>query len=281
ALKQEIVKNHQTSLDLSKQQLDLDEEKYENSLIDKSVLIQQKDSYVKAKQQLLQSSKELIIERRELANLVGLKESDMIVNLDLFEVHNLTEIEPSSFVKDSRLIQKFDFDKARFQRQLTTFEDKTMPRVNLNLGLSSLGENDKYFGSFGNRDYSWNVGVDISYPLGSRKELIDVERTEISINDVDAKKEEAEIANVQQINYLLAQVDLLSELVLLYLEQGSLAEEMVIEEQIKFSEARGQKSLVIAAKRNANLANLTYLQAAGTYQKIVIDYKAAIDQLYQ
>jgi outer membrane protein TolC len=143
-----------------------------------------------------------------------------------------------------------------------------------------LGENDKYFGSFGNRDYSWNVGVDISYPLGSRKQLIDVERAEISIDTIDAKKNEAEITNIHQINYLLAQVDLLSELVVLYLEQGSLAEEMVIEEQIKFSEARGQKSLVIAAKRNANLANLTYLQAAGTYQKIVIDYKAAIDQLY-
>ena len=280
AVKQEIVKNHKISLDLSKQQLDLDEEKFKNSLIDKSVLIQQKDSYVKAKQQLLQSSKELIIERRELANLIGSKESDMIVDLDLYEVHNLTEIDPRSFVNDSRSILKYDFDKARLQRQLVTFENKTMPSVNLNLGLSSLGENDKYFGSFGNRDYSWNVGVDISYPLGSRKQLIDVERAEISIDTIDAKKNEAEITNIHQINYLLAQVDLLSELVVLYLEQGSLAEEMVIEEQIKFSEARGQKSLVIAAKRNANLANLTYLQAAGTYQKIVIDYKAAIDQLY-
>ena len=280
ALKQEIVKNHQISLDLSKQQLDLDEEKFKNSLIDKSVLIQQKDSYVKAKQQLLQSSKELIIERRELANLIGTKESGMIVDFDLFEVHNLTEIDPRSFVSDSRSILKFDFDKARLQRQLVTFENKTMPSVNLNLGLSSLGENDKYFGSFGNRDYSWNVGVDISYPLGSRKELIDVERTEISIDTIDAQKKEAEITNIHQINYLLAQVDLLSELVVLYLEQGSLAEEMVIEEQIKFSEARGQKSLVINAKRNANLANLTYLQAAGTYQKIVVDFKAAIDQLY-
>ena len=280
AVKQEIVKNHKISLDLSKQQLDLDEEKFKNSLIDKSVLIQQKDSYVKAKQQLLQSSKELIIERRELANLIGSKESDMIVDLDLYEVHNLTEIDPRSFVNDSRSILKYDFDKARLQRQLVTFENKTMPSINLNLGLSSLGENDKYFGSFGNRDYSWNVGVDISYPLGSRKQLIDVERTEISIDTIDAKKNEAEITNIHQINYLLAQVDLLSELVVLYLEQGSLAEEMVIEEQIKFSEARGQKSLVIAAKRNANLANLTYLQAAGTYQKIVIDYKAAIDQLY-
>jgi outer membrane protein len=280
AVKQEIVKNHKISLDLSKQQLELDEEKFKNSLIDKSALIQQKDSYVKAKQQLLQSSKELIIERRELANLIGSKESDMIVDIDLYEVHNLTEIDPGSFVNDSRSILKYDFDKARLQRQLVTFENKTMPSINLNLGLSSLGENDKYFGSFGNRDYSWNVGVDISYPLGSRKQLIDVERTEISINTIEAKKNEAEITNIHQINYLLAQVDLLSELVVLYLEQGSLAEEMVIEEQIKFSEARGQKSLVIAAKRNANLASLTYLQAAGTYQKIVIDFKAAIDQLY-
>ena len=280
-LKQEVVKNHKISLDLAQEQLDLDEEKFKNSLIDKSVLIQQKDSYVKAKQQLLQSSKELIIERRELANLIEYKESDMIVVLDLFEVHDLIEINPRSFVKDSRLIQKFDFEKAKLQRQLVTFENKTMPSINLNFGLSSLGEDDKYFGSYGNRDYSWNVGVDISYPLGSRKELIDVERTEISMNNIDAEKKEAEITNIHQINYLLAQVDLLSELVVLYLEQGSLAEEMVIEEQIKFGEARGQKALVIAAKRNANLANLTYLQAAGTYQKIVVDYTAAIDQLYK
>ena len=53
ALKQEIVKNHKISLDLSKQQLDLDEEKFKSSLIEKSALIQQKDFFVKAKQQLL------------------------------------------------------------------------------------------------------------------------------------------------------------------------------------------------------------------------------------
>ena len=280
ALKQKVVENHKLSLDLSKQQLDLDEEKFNNSLIDKSALIKQKDSYVKAKQQFLQSSKELIIERRELANLIDVQESEMFVDVNLFEEHSLTEIDPRSFVKDSRSILKFDFDKARLQRQLQSFENKTMPNVNLNLGMSSQGDDEKYFGSFGNRDYSWNIGLDISYALGSRKELFDVERAEISMDNVDAKKEEAVINSIQQINYLLAQVDLLSELVTLYLEQGALAEEMVIEEQIKFSEARGQKSLIIAAKSNANLANLTYLQAAATYQKIVIDYKSAIDQLY-
>ena len=280
ALKQEIVKNHKVALDLAKQQLDLTEEKFKNSLVDITVLIQEKDNFVKAKQRSLQSNKELIIERRELADLIGARESDMIVNMDLFKEEELSKINPEEFVKNSRAIQKYDFDKAKQQRELESYEDKTMPNVNLNLGLSSLGENDKFFGSFGNRDYSWNIGLDISYPLGSRKELLAVENTEIKMSDIDAKKREAEINSIHQINYLLAQVDLLTELVALYLEQGALAQEKVIEEQIKFSEARGQKSLVLAAKINANAANLTYLQAAGSYQKIIIDYKAAIDQLY-
>jgi len=280
ALKQEIVKIHKRELELSKQQLDLTQEKYKNSLTDKSNLIQDKDLYVKSKQQSLQSRKELIIERRELASLIGVQESDMIVDMDLYEEHTMMKVDPATFVKDSRSMKKFDFDKARLQRQLKTFENKTMPSVNLNLGLSSLGEDDKYFGSFGNRDYSWNIGVDISYPLGVRKELVDVERTEISISTINAQKREAEINDEYQINYLLAQIDLLSELVTLYLEQGALANEKVIEEQTKYNEARGQMSLVIAAQKNANLANLTYVQAAATYQKIIIDYKAAIDQLF-
>ena len=280
ALKQEVVKIHKVALDLAKQQLDLTEDKFKNSLVDITVLIQEKDNYVKAKQQSLQSNKELIIERRELANLIGAEESDMIIEMDLFKEQKLKSINTREFVKNSRAIQKYDFDKAIHQRELESNENKTMPNVDLNLGLSSLGEDDKIFGSFGNRDFSWNVGVNVSYPLGSRKELLAVESTEIKMSDIDAKKEEAVINNVQQINYLLAQIDLLSELVELYLEQGALAEEKVIEEQIKFSEARGQKSLVLAAKINANQANLTYLQAAGTYQKIIIDYKAAIDQLY-
>ncbi len=280
ALKQEIVKNYKVALDLSKQQLDLAEDKFKNSLIDVTVLIQEKDNYVKARQQSLQSNKELIIERRELANLIDARESDMIVEMDLFKEQPLSNISPREFVKSSRAIQKYDFDKAKLQRELESLENKTMPNVNLNLGLSSLGENEKVFGSFGNRDYSWNLGLDISYPLGSRKELLAVENTEIKMSDIDAKKRTAEIDSVHQINYLLAQIDLLTELVELYLEQGELAQEKVIEEQIKFSEARGQKSLVLAAKISANLANLTYLQTAGTYQKIVIDYKAATDQLF-
>ena len=156
-----------------------------------------------------------------------------------------------------------------------------MPSVNLNMGIDTQAEDDKFLSSFfGNRDFSWNIGLDVSYPLGVRKESLDVERAEISIAQLDAQRRESEINLEQQISYLLAQIDLLAELVDISLEQGELANEKVIEEKTKYDDARGQKSLIIAAQKNANLARLSNVEAAASYQKIIIDYRAATDQLF-
>jgi len=242
--------------------------------------LQEKDTYVKANQQWLQSSRELNILRQEMASLINVKKSEMVVQFDLFEEQSIMRVDPTIFLKNSRSMQKFDFDKSKLQRQLESYENKTMPNVNLNMGIASQAEDDKYFSSFGNRDFSWNIGVDISYPLGVRKELLDVERTEISMSQLDAQRRETEINSEQQINYLLAQIDLLAELVDISLEQGELANEKVIEEKTKYDDARGQKSLLIAAQKNANLARLSNVQAAASYQKIIIDYRAATDQLF-
>ena len=280
ALKQELEQLYMFQLELSKQQLDLAEEKFSNSLIDKSSLLQEKDTYVKANQQWLQSSRELNILRQELASLINVKESEMVVEFDLFKEQSIMRVEPAVFVKKSRSMQKFDFDKSKLQRRLETYENKTMPSVNLNMGIASQAEDDKYFSSFGNRDFSWNIGVDVSYPLGVRKESLDVERAEISIAQLDAQRRETEINLEQQISYLLAQIDLLAELVDISLEQGELANEKVIEEKTKYDNARGQKSLLIAAQKNANLARLSNVQTAASYQKIIIDYRAATDQLF-
>ena len=97
---------------------------------------------------------------------------------------------------------------------------------------------------------------------------------------MDAQRRENEINSEQQINYLLAQINLITELVEITLEQGQLANEKVIEAKPNYDEARGQKRLLIAAQKNANLARLSSLQAAASYQKIVIDYRAEFVQLF-
>ena len=280
ALKQELEQLYMFQLELSKQQLDLAEEKFSNSLIDKSSFLQEKDTYTRANQQWLQSSRELNILRQELASLIDVKKSEMVVEFDLFKEQTIMRVEPAVFVKNSRPIQKFDFDKNKLQRQLETYENKTMPKVDLTMGVATQAEDKKYFSSFGNRDFSWNIGVDVSYPLGVRKESLDVERAEISLAQLDAQRRETEINSEQQISYLLAQIDLLAELVEISLEQGELANQKVIEEKKKYDDARGQKSLLIAAQKNANLARLSNVQVAASYQKIIIDYRASTDQLF-
>ena len=280
ALKQELEQLYMFQLELSKQQLDLAEEKFSNSLIDKSSFLQEKDTYTRANQQWLQSSRELNILRQELASLIDVKKSEMVVEFDLFKEQTIMRVEPAVFVKNSRPIQKFDFDKNKLQRQLETYENKTMPKVDLTMGVATQAEDKKYFSSFGNRDFSWNIGVDVSYPLGARKGSLDVERAEISLAQLDAQRREAEINSEQQISYLLAQIDLLTELVEISLEQGELANQKVIEEKKKYDDARGQKSLLIAAQKNANLARLSNVQVAASYQKIIIDYRASTDQLF-
>ena len=280
ALKQELEQLYMFQLELSKQQLDLSEEKFSNSLIDKSSFLQEKDTYTRANQQWLQSSRELNILRQELASLIDVKKSEMVVEFDLFKEQTIMRVEPAVFVKNSRTIQKFDFDKIKLQRQLETYENKTMPRVDLTMGVATQAEDKKYFSSFGNRDFSWNIGVDVSYPLGVRKGSLDVERVEISLAQLDAQRREAEINSEQQISYLLAQIDLLAELVEISLEQDELANQKVIEEKKKYDDARGQKSLLIAAQKNANLARLSNVQVAASYQKIIIDYRASTDQLF-
>ena len=280
ALKQELEQLYMFQLELSKQQLDLAEEKFSNSLIDKSSFLQEKDTYTRANQQWLQSSRELNILRQELASLIDVKKSEMVVEFDLFKEQTIMRVEPAVFVKKSRPIQKFYFDKNKLQRQLETYENKTMPKMDLTMGVATQAEDKKYFSSFGNRDFSWNIGVDVSYPLGVRKESLDVERAEISLAQLDAQARETEINSEQQISYLLAQIDLLAELVEISLEQGELASQKVIEEKKKYDDARGQKSLLIAAQKNANLARLSNVQVAASYQKIIIDYRASTDQLF-
>ena len=147
------------------------------------------------------------------------------------------------------------------------------------MGIASQGEHDKFFKSLSNRDYSWNVGVDLSYPINPVKESLDIQRAEINIAQIDAQKSEKVIDIEQQISFLVSQINLLDELMSINVKQVQLANQKIAEEAIKYKEARGQKSLLISAQKNANQALLSSLQTATNYQKTIIDYRATIDQL--
>ena len=276
---QEKEKLYRDQLELTKDQLSLAEKKFNQSLIEKTTLLQEQDSYTRADQQWLQSRLDLANLQQELSSLIGISANSMVVELDLFEKRPIAQIDAANFVIRSRTLQQLDFDKLKLKRQLVTYKDKNKANVNLTMGIATQGEHDKFFKSLSNRDYSWNVGVNVSYPINPVKESLDIQRAEINIAQIDAQKSEKAIDTEQQINFLVSQINLLDELMAINAKQVHLANQKIAEEAIKYKEARGQKSLLIAAQKNANQAILSSLQTATNYQKTIIDYRATIDQL--
>ena len=63
------------------------------------------------------------------------------------------------------------------------------------------------------------------------------------------------------------------------LEQKQIAENKLREEKIRFENARGQKIWLIGAEKALNMASFAYAQVAASYQKTVVEYRSAIDQL--
>jgi len=276
---QEKEKLYKDQLELTKEQLSLSEKKYNESLIEKTILIQEQDSYTRAEQQWLQSRLDLSNLKNELSTLIGINANTMVSELDLFKRYPIIQIDVVNFVKKSRALQKLDFDKLKLKRQLVTFKDKNKANVNLTMGISSQGEDSKFFKSLSNRDYSWNVGVNVSYPISPVKESLDIQRAEINIEQIDAQKSEIFIDTKQQINFIISQINLLDELMVINAKQLKLANQKIAEEAIKYKQARGQKSSLIAAQKNANQVKINNLQTATNYQKTIIDYQATIDQL--
>ena len=275
----EKEKLYRDQLELSKEQLSLAEKKFNQSLIEKTALLQEQDSYTRADQQWLQSRLDLANLQQELSALIGMSKNNMTVELDLFERQVITQIDAANFVTKSRILQQLDFDKLKLKRQLVTYKDKNKANVNLTMGIASQGEHDKFFKSLSNRDYSWNVGVNVSYPINPVKESLDIQRAEINIAQIDAQKSEKVIEIEQQISFLVSQINLLDELMTINAKQVQLSNQKIAEEAIKYKEARGQKSLLISAQKNANQTLLSSIQTATNYQKTIIDYRAAIDQL--
>ena len=276
---QEKEKLYKDQLELSKEQLSLADKKFNQSLIEKTALLQEQDAYTRADQQWLQSRLDLANLQQELSSLIGMSKNNMTVELDLSERQIIMQIDAANFVTKSRTLQQLDFDKLKLKRQLVTYKDKNKANVNLTMGIASQGEHNKFFKSLSNRDYSWNVGVNVSYPINPVKESLDIQRAEINITQIDAQKSEKVIDIEQQISFLASQINLLDELMSINAKQVKLANQKIAEEAIKYKEARGQKSLLISAQKSANQALISSLQTATNYQKTIIDYRATIDQL--
>ena len=277
AQEKESVYRQQLSFTIA--QLELAENKLSSGLAERSEVLGELDAKIRAEQQWLQSQQELVLLRQELASQINIHTSEMVVELDLYQQHSVVLIDVEVVLPQLRLIRQIQLERKKLLRQRQSLENKLLPFVSWSIGLSTQGEANNYFNGFSNQDQSWRVGVDVSYPLGQNKARLDLQQSDISLARLNARQREVEMNIKQQISVLASQVDLMHQMMQTSLEQMQIAEDKLREEELRYANARGQKSGLIGAEKSLNMMNLAYAQVAANYQKAVVEYRSAIDQL--
>lgn len=153
------------------------------------------------------------------------------------------------------------------QRQLLSDKSNAQAQLDLKLGVSNENDND------------WNVGLGLSYPIGDTKAKALLNKTQVSLSKTKEAAEEQLIELTVEAGVLKKKLTHLQKLLNTYQARIEIANSRALAEKERYNLGNSQMSFVISAQNNVHEVNLAYAQAAVSYQKSVLEFKAVIDQL--
>ena len=270
ALAQHKVTAYKNDANLSAMQLDIAKEKYAQSILSESSMLQEKDGFIRDQQKLLQAEQALQSAKKELATWVALDPKEFFSEYDLHQALPTIATELSTIVATNRATQQLKLEEDKLKRRLVSNENKLKPSLDLS--------ND-YLSSLSNQSASYQVGFAFTYPLTNAEENLQLAQTMNAIAQQKITINENALNLNLQIDSVISRIELQQELVDIAYQQLQLSDAKLLESEEQFSKAMLQKSNVISAKRNANLARFSHAQAAASLQKTIIDYLSLTDQL--
>ena len=279
ALAQHKVTAYKNDANLSAMQLDIAKEKYAQSILSESSMLQEKDGFIRDQQKLLQAEQALQSAKKELATWVALDPKEFFSEYDLHQALPTIATELSTIVATNRATQQLKLEEDKLKRRLVSNENKLKPSLDLSVNLTSQGTSNDYLSSLSNQSASYQVGFAFTYPLTNAEENLQLAQTMNAIAQQKITINENALNLNLQIDSVISRIELQQELVDIAYQQLQLSDAKLLESEEQFSKAMLQKSNVISAKRNANLARFSHAQAAASLQKTIIDYLSLTDQL--
>ena len=277
---QEQKSINEEHLVLAAQELELTQKKYEASIVDRVDVLLQEDAFLRAKQQLLQSEQELTLLQHEIAILLDIDFSELLVSFDLYEQNSFHIDDLKSHIfEDSRIAKIANLNESILKRQLVSLKNKSRPELDLKLGLSSESDGTTYLNVLQGLNPAFSIGVELTYQLGNTRGLSSIAINQVSIDRLEQQKQEQLLSIYSQAMVLKKKVILLAEMSISNRNQIEIARQRTTEERKRYSNGYGQASAVIKSQNNEQNAILNLAKTAKNYQRTVLDYQAIVDNL--
>ncbi|MDH3216551.1 MAG: TolC family protein [Candidatus Krumholzibacteria bacterium] len=201
-------------------------------------------------------------------------------DVDLYRLESLPPIaDVIEQLSSHRIVNSLDVRVRRLRTQKHALESVAKPRLYLGV-TGGLQEGDEDFAD------SWvldrpdiTVFVDFRYPLGNRTARADVEKIRVEIRQLEKQTESVSLDLEARLRSVWIQIDEFEKVLALNQEQISTARKKTIEEQRVYNQGRGDLTFVIQSRDNESLAKLRYAVNAANYQKLVLNYRALVDEL--
>jgi len=255
-------------LKLADQELKLVKDKFVQSVVDKVDVLLQKDAYQRAYQQHLQAEQDLDLLKQELAITLDMPAKSMVSDYDLYQLyHSNVDDLPKHLKMYTTEMQTAKLEQAVLIRQLNSDKNNTQLQLDLKLGAGY------------DTDDIWNVGLGLSYPLGNTKAKSALEKTQIELMKAKENAAELLLKLTVKASVLEKKVAHLAKLLSSYQARIEIAKSRAQEEKRRYELGNSPVSFVISAQNNVQEVRSNYAQAALSYQKSVLEFQAAIDQL--
>jgi outer membrane protein TolC len=269
-------------LRLSEEELARTERKREANLVDEVDVIRAEDAVRIGKQNQVLVESQWKATQAELAVLSqddGLYGATPV--FDLYEVERLPPIDEaiSRWHERSRLIKVLDIRLKQLEYARRGFVETSRPDMWLVAQLNTKNT-DKSFGeSFKMDKPDAAVSLQFSLPWENRAARSQIAETDLQVAKIEKQLDEITLGIESALTNLYIQLKEMEGVLGLNREQIESAKRKTEEEVNLYNQGRGDLTFVIQSRDNEQNAKLTYALNALTYHKLLIEYRALLDEL--
>lgn len=267
---------------LAEEQLKQTKRKRTANLVDEVDVLRSEDAVRVGKQNIMLIESQWRAKQAELAVLA--QSQGLYKRSPEFDLYGKVKMpvpdEAVSRLKDeSRILQALEVRSKQFSHLRGGFVETKRPQLFLNV-TGGLQEGDRAFGSsLGLNKPDVSLGLNFRYPLGNRTAQANIEKTDLQLRQLEEETNSVALDLESGVRSLLIQIRELEKVLTLNQEQIESAKEKTQEELRLYNQGRGELTFVIQARDNEENAKLTYAQNATLYHKLILRYRALLDEL--
>lgn len=271
-------------LELAQEQLAQTTRRFQANLVDRVDVIRAEDAIRSSQQGLIQLEAQWKAKQAELAVI---SQSEDIYSStpqhELYELETLPSLQESSnrLRERARVFEPLRIAQTQLERSKWGYQQAMKPELTLTMSGSLKGSDGEFVQSLEMIHPDLHVDLELKVPSLYKEQSSKIKKADAQLEQLAATVRDLQVTLEANLRALMIQILEMERVLELNRELIKSAQERTKEELKLYNQGRGELNFVIQARDNEKNAKLSYAGNAVSYQKLALQYRALMDELYE